>query len=123
MSTIKGMTLAAVLVLVVLAAFFFAGAYRVSAAAPKELKIGALVNLKSQQGIEMQRWFNLFAKMYNEKGGWQIGGEKYLVKPMIYDCGYNEVQKTRSAAERAVLQDGVKFIVATWGDVPEESAT
>lgn len=38
-------------------------------AAPKELKIGALVNLKSQQGIEMQRWLNLFAKMYNEKGG------------------------------------------------------
>ena len=90
---------------------------------PKELKIGALVNLKSQQGIEMQRWLNLFAKMYNEKGGWQIGGEKYQVKPMVYDCGYNDVSKTRSAAERAVLQDGVKFIVATWGDVPEESVT
>jgi len=123
MSTIKGVTLAAVLILVVLAALFFAGTYRVSAAPPKELKVGALVNLKSQQGIEMQRWFNLFAKMYNDKGGWQIGGEKYLVKPMIYDCGYNEVQKTRSAAERAVLQDGVKFIVASWGDVAEEVVT
>ncbi len=92
-------------------------------AAPKELKIGALVNLKSQQGIEMQRWLNLFAKMYNEKGGWQIGNEKYQVKPMVYDCGQNDVSKTRSAAERAVLQDGVKFIVATWGDVAAESIT
>jgi ABC-type branched-subunit amino acid transport system substrate-binding protein len=89
----------------------------------KDLKIGALVNLKSQEGIEMQRWLNLFAKIYNERGGWQIGGEKYQVKPMVYDCGNNDVSKTRSAAERAVLQDGVKFIVATWGDVPEESVT
>jgi ABC-type branched-subunit amino acid transport system substrate-binding protein len=82
-----------------------------------------LVNLKSAEGVEMQRWLNLFAKMYNEKGGWQIGNEKYQVKPMIYDCGYRDVAKTRSAAERAVLADGVKFIVATWGDVPEETVT
>ncbi len=99
---------------------FFVGSSPVMA---KELKIGALVNLKSQQGIEIQRWLNLFAKMYNEKGGWQIGKEKYEVKAMIYDCGYNDVTKTRSAAERAVLQDGVKFIVATWGDVAEEVVT
>jgi branched-chain amino acid transport system substrate-binding protein len=94
-----------------------------SEAATKDLKIGALANLKSSQGIEIQRWLNLFAKMYNEKGGWQIGGEKYQVKPMVYDCGYNDVSKTRSAAERAVLQDGIKFIVATWGDVADESIT
>ena len=94
-----------------------------SGAATKDLKIGALANLKSSQGIEIQRWLNLFAKMYNEKGAWQIGGEKYQVKPMVYDCGYMDVSKTRSAVERAVLQDGVKFIVATWGDVPEESIT
>ena len=94
-----------------------------SPALAKDLKMGALANLKSQQGIEIQRWLNLFAKMYNEKGGWQIGGEKYQVKPMIYDCGMNDVTKTRSAVERAVLQDGVKFIVATWQDVPEESVT
>jgi ABC-type branched-subunit amino acid transport system substrate-binding protein len=92
-------------------------------AATKELKIGALVNIKSPEGVEIQRWFNLFAKMFNEKGGWQIGDEKYRVKPMVYDCGFNDVSKTRSAAERAVLQDGVKFIVTTWGDVPAESVS
>jgi hypothetical protein len=69
-------------------------------AAAKELKVGALVNLKSPEGIEMQRWLNLFAKMYNEKGGWQIGNDKYQVKPMVYDCGYRDVAKTRSAADK-----------------------
>ena len=92
-------------------------------AAAKELKIGALVNLKSPEGVEMQRWLNLFAKIYNEKGGWDIGGQKYIVKPMVYDCGFLDVAKTRSATERAVLQDGVKYIVATWGDVAEEAIT
>jgi ABC-type branched-subunit amino acid transport system substrate-binding protein len=94
-----------------------------SPALAKDLKIGALVNLKSQDGIEIQRWLNLFAKMYNEKGGWQIGGEKYQVKAMVYDCGMHDVTKTRSAAERAVLQDGVKLIVATFQDEPEEAVT
>ena len=90
-------------------------------AAQKELKVAILANLKSPQGVEMQKWIELFAKVYNEKGGWQIGGEKYLVKAMVYDCGYNDVSKTRSAMERATLQDGVKFIVASWEDVAEES--
>ena len=90
-------------------------------AAQKELNVAILANLKSPQGIEMQRWIELFAKMYNEKGGWSIGGEKYLVKATAYDCGMNNVSKTRSAIERALLQDGVKFIVGTWGDVAEES--
>jgi ABC-type branched-subunit amino acid transport system substrate-binding protein len=94
-----------------------------SGAFAKDLKIGALINLKSAEGVEIQRWLNLFAKMYNEKGGWQIGKEKYQVKPMIYDVGYNDVAKTRSATERAVFQDGIKFIVASWGDVPEEVVT
>jgi ABC-type branched-subunit amino acid transport system substrate-binding protein len=94
-----------------------------SQAAAKELKIGALVNLKSVEGVELQRWLNLFAKMYNDKGGWQIGKEKYLVKPMIYDVGQMDVAKTRSATERAVFQDGIKFIVCSWGDVPEEVVT
>ena len=92
-----------------------------SEAATKDLKIGVLANLKSSQGIEIQRWLNLFAKMYNEKGGWQIGGEKYQVKPTVYDCGYMDVSKTRSAVEKAVLEDGVKFIVATWGDIADAS--
>jgi branched-chain amino acid transport system substrate-binding protein len=94
-----------------------------SEAATKELKIGSLVNLKSPEGVEVQRWLNLFAKIYNEQGGWTVGGEKYQVKAMIYDCGYGDVSKTRTAAERAVLQDGVKFLLCSWGDVPAEVVT
>lgn len=110
------------LALAVLSSLFFAlpGS---GEAAQKELKIGALVNLKSPEGVEIQRWLNLFAKMYNEQGGWQIGGEKYIVKPMVYDCGYRDVGKTRSAAERAVHQDGVKYLICNWGDVASETVT
>jgi hypothetical protein len=74
-----------------------------SEAATKELKIGTLVNVRSPEGVEIERWLNLFAKMYNEQGGWTIGGEKYQVKLTVYDCGYQDVSKTRTAAERAVL--------------------
>ncbi len=122
MNRSKAWFVVATAALVVLATFSFV-TVRPAQAATKELKIGALVNLNSAEGVEMQRWLNLFAKMYNEKGGWDIGGQKYIVKPMVYDCGYRNVSKSRSAAERAVLQDGVKHIVATWGDVAEEVVT
>ncbi len=94
-----------------------------SEAVAKELKIGTLVNVRSPEGVEIERWLNLFAKMYNEQGGWTIGGEKYQVKLTVYDCGYQDVSKTRTAAERAVLQDGVKFLLCGWGDVPAEVIT
>jgi branched-chain amino acid transport system substrate-binding protein len=94
-----------------------------SDAATKELKIGTLVNIRSPEGVEIERWLNLFAKIYNEQGGWSIGGDKYQVKATVYDCGYQDAAKTRTAAERAVLQDGVKFLLCSWGDVPAEVIT
>ncbi len=94
-----------------------------SRAASKELKIGTLVNVRSPEGVEVQRWLQLFAKMYNDQGGWTIGGEKYHVDLKVYDCGYGDAAKTRTAAERAVLQDGVKFLLCDWGDVPAEVLT
>jgi len=94
-----------------------------SDAATKELKIGTLVNVRSPEGVEIERWLNLFAKIYNEQGGWNIGGDKYQVKVTVYDCGYQDAAKTRTAAERAVLQDGVKFLLCSWGDVPAEVVT
>jgi ABC-type branched-subunit amino acid transport system substrate-binding protein len=94
-----------------------------SQAATKELKIGSLLNLRSPEGVEVQKWLQLFVKMYNEQGGWTIGGEKHRVKLMVYDCGTGDVSKTRTAAERAVLQDRVKFLLCNWGDVPAEVVT
>jgi len=87
------------------------------------MKVGALLNLSSVEGVEMQKWLNLFAKQYNDAGGWKIGGVSYKVQPMIYDCGTGDSAKARAAVEKAVLQDGVKYIVATWQSVPSVDIT
>lgn len=87
------------------------------------LKIGALAFLGTPEGVEIQKWMNLLAKQYNEAGGWKIGGVSYKVEPVVYDCGPHDVAKTRTAVERAVLQDGVKYIVANWFDIPSEVIT
>jgi branched-chain amino acid transport system substrate-binding protein len=93
------------------------------AAPTEELKIGALLSLDTIQGVEMKKWFELFAKLYNDAGGWKIGDKTYKVVPLVYDCGVWDAQKTRSAAEKAVLQDKVQFMVANWGDIPAETVS
>jgi ABC-type branched-subunit amino acid transport system substrate-binding protein len=85
------------------------------------LKVGALLSLDTIQGVEMKKWLELFAKMYNDAGGWKIGDVSYKVQPMIYDVGVYDAAKSRSAAEKAVLQDGVKYMVCNWGDIPAET--
>jgi ABC-type branched-subunit amino acid transport system substrate-binding protein len=95
-----------------------------STAAPADqpvLKVGALLSLDTVQGVEMKKWLELFAKLYNDAGGWKIGDQTYKVQPMIYDCGIWDAAKTRSAAEKAVLQDKVQFMVCNWGDIPAET--
>ncbi|MCX8033309.1 MAG: ABC transporter substrate-binding protein [Thermoleophilia bacterium] len=98
-----------------------------SSTAPSEptevLKIGSMVSLSTPQGLEMQKWLNLFAKIKNEAGGWEIGGKKYKVEFVVYDCGIADTTKSRSAYEKAVLQDGIKYIVCTWTDVPSVGVT
>jgi len=93
-------------------------------AGPTEtLKIGAMVSLSTPQGLEMQKWLTMFAKIKNEAGGWDIGGTKYKVEYLVYDCGIADTTQARSAYEKAVLQDGVKYIVGTWTDVPAVAVT
>ncbi|MGD0781065.1 MAG: ABC transporter substrate-binding protein [Dehalococcoidales bacterium] len=89
----------------------------------KVLKIGAVVPLNMAEGIEIQKWMNLFAKMYNEKGGWKIGNDTYQVQIEVEDGGYSDLAKSRSAAEKLILQDGVKFLVSSWGDIPAQTIT
>ena len=85
------------------------------------LKVGALLSLDTVQGVEMKKWLELFAQLYNDAGGWKIGDQMYKVEPMIYDCGIWDAAKTRSATEKAVLQDKVQFMVCNWGDIPAET--
>jgi ABC-type branched-subunit amino acid transport system substrate-binding protein len=69
----------------------------------------------------MKKWLELFAKLKNDAGGWKVGDTVYKVEPMIYDVGVWDAAKTRSAAEKAVLQDKVQYMVLNWGDIPAET--
>lgn len=88
----------------------------------KVLKFGSIVPFNQKEGLEIQKWMKLFTKMYNEQGGWLIGGQRYQVEYTAYDGGFQDAPKARSAVERAVLQDGLKLLVSNWGD-PETQTT
>ena len=75
----------------------------------KVLKMGASFAMVNPMGVQEKKWFELFAKLYNDKGGWEIGGEKYKVEMIIYDDQGDQV-KAKSNLERLVLQDGCKII-------------
>jgi branched-chain amino acid transport system substrate-binding protein len=87
----------------------------------KELKIGTVAPLQLQQGIEIQKWMQLFTEYVNEQGGWKIGNDTYMLKSIVYDGGMNDPAKSRAAAERLVLQDGVKIMLSSWGDISEQT--
>jgi ABC-type branched-subunit amino acid transport system substrate-binding protein len=81
------------------------------------LKIGSLVPLVTKEGVEIKKWHDLFAKMVNEKGGLTVGGKKYTVEFFTYDVGYQDSAKTLAAVQKAIFQDGVKYLVDNFGDV------
>jgi branched-chain amino acid transport system substrate-binding protein len=93
----------------------------VQAGETKELKIGTVAPLQLQQGIEIQKWMQLFTEDVNEQGGWKIGNDTYTLKSIVYDGGFNDPAKSRAAAERLVLQDGVKILLSNWGDISEQT--
>ena len=88
----------------------------------KELKFGAVCYLSMKQGLEVKKWLELFAKVYNEQGGWKIGNDYYKVTAIIYDTGTQPGQ-TRAALERLVYQDKVKYIVNSVGDDANETTS
>ncbi len=63
-------------------------------------------------GIEEKKWYDLFAKLVNEQGGWKIGADTYDVDMIIYDSQDNPAQG-KNYLEKLVLQDGVKFILGS----------
>jgi hypothetical protein len=95
----------------------------VAAGAADKFRFASTVSLKTANGLEIQKWLNLFAKLKNQAGGWEIGGKRYEVVPEVYDCGIEDTTQTRSATEKAVLQDGHKFIICTWVSVPSVQVT
>jgi hypothetical protein len=54
------------------------------AEAQKVLKFGSLVPFSfSQEGMEIKKWNDLFAKIIYEQGGWLVVGEPYEGKPHV----------------------------------------
>ena len=90
---------------------------------PQVLKIGNLLTLSQFTGYEVQKWFDVFVEEINNDGGWLIGGERYLIEYTAYDCGFYDPAKTRTAVEKAVLDDGVKFLINNSGDIAEVTLT
>ena len=79
---------------------------------PKELKIGATLNLTDVALGELPqaRWYQLYAKLINDQGGWKLGGDTYKINMIIYDDQGDPI-KEKNNLEKLVLQDGVKFIL------------
>jgi len=75
----------------------------------KVLKIGTSQALNDPSGVEAKNWFELFAKLVNDQGGLQVGGDRYKVEMIVYDSQGDAV-KAKTNLEKLVLQDGVKFV-------------
>ena len=50
------------------------------------------------------------AQMYNEQGGWEIGGQKYKIQVVGLD-DRNDPKVSVTNAERLVYQEGIKYII------------
>jgi ABC-type branched-subunit amino acid transport system substrate-binding protein len=79
-------------------------------AAQKVLKIGAVIDMRGTRGLLAKKWYDLFAKLYNDAGGWKIGNDTYNVRMILYDSQGN-VTTAKDELTRLVLQDEVKFII------------
>ena len=55
----------------------------------KYLKFGAVLNMSSPRGLQDKKWYDLFAKLYNDAGGWKIGNDTYKVQIVTYDSQGN----------------------------------
>jgi branched-chain amino acid transport system substrate-binding protein len=74
------------------------------------LKIGAVIDMRQARGLQDKKWFDLFAKLHNDEGGWKIGNDTYQVQMITYDSQGN-VTTAKDLLTRLVLQDGCKFII------------
>ena len=81
-----------------------------ASAKPKTLKIGCIAFFGFPLGLDFARGVELLAEVVNNKGGLDIGGEKYNIKAIVYDSKFSD-ETSRAAAERLVYKDKVKFIL------------
>jgi branched-chain amino acid transport system substrate-binding protein len=104
------------LVLAAAAALAVAG----TASAQEELKIGAIGSLSgggTAWGLAVQRGITLAIDEVQKAGGLKIGGKTYMPKLVMYDDQYTATGG-KTAAERLVNLDKVKYIIGPVGSPP-----
>ena len=92
---------------------------------PKTLKIGIIAFMGWSLGVDMVRGIEIMADNVNKKGGLAVGDDRYNIELIKYDSKFNP-ETARSAAERLVYQDKVKYIIGdetvdAWLSVTEEN--
>jgi branched-chain amino acid transport system substrate-binding protein len=80
--------------------------------AQETLHLGATVPFSWRMGIQLKNILEMNADLLNKSGGLTVGGKTYMIKYHIYDDKFN-ADVGRSAHEKLVFQDKVKFIVGT----------
>ena len=107
---------------IVLSVFLITG-LNTPATAQATLKIGFVANMTGPLGRDYQKMVEALSAQLNQKGGLQVGTQKYKVEVLAYDSK-NNAETGRAAVERLVFQDKVKFLlgdgtVDAWYQVPE----
>jgi len=97
--------------MVVLAVILMAS---ITAQATTTLKVGSTEPFQTAMGIEAKKCLEILVDEFNKAGGIKIKGETYKIKMTIYDDKYKP-DVGRSAVERLVYQDKVKFMVGQLG--------
>ena len=92
------------------------------AAEKKVLKLGTMTAFTLKEGLEIKKWNDLFAKMENEKGGIQVGNEKYELQWNTYDVGVFDASKQQPALEKAIFQDHCTVLLNGYGENPTITA-
>jgi len=89
----------------------------VAARADEDLKLGVIAALSgggTAWGLGLQRGVQIALDEVNASGGLKVGGKTYKLGLVAYDDQYNAAQ-AKTAVDRLVQQDGIKFIMGPIG--------
>jgi len=74
------------------------------------LKIGVLLDYGFPLHVQYKKQLDSIVPDFNKKGGLVIQGQKYDIEVIVYDDKFN-AETARSAVERLIYKDKVKFIM------------
>src|SRR4030042_4936441 len=114
MGSKRTVLMAMVLVLAVALVFSNVAFSQGTAKAAKKVKVGYLFDFTGPMaglglGPEQKFAFDMFMQDHLAWGGFSIGGEKYMIEPVIYD-DKGVAEGAREGTNRLVFRDNVKFI-------------